>query len=77
MKEGEEYLPWMTIATLVTHNPVDITTTILFLFQMAMLESFMRVSPRKNDLGCKELDEAYMQRKTKSEAAEQLRYPKI
>ena len=60
MKEGGEYLPWMMIATLVTHNSVDIATTILFLSQMAMLESFMRILPRKNGPGCKELDEAYM-----------------
>ena len=67
----------MTIATLVTHNPVDIATTILFLSQMAMLELFIRILPKKNGPGYKELDKAYMRRKTKSEAAEQLRYPKI
>ena len=67
----------MTMATLATHNPVDIATTILFLSQMAMLESLMRISPRKDGPRCEELDETYIRRKIKSEAAEQPRYPKI
>jgi len=55
VKEDGEDLPWMTIPMLATHNPVDIATTILFLSQMAMLESLMRILTRRDGPGCKGL----------------------
>jgi len=65
VKEGGESLPWMTIATLATHNPVDIATTILLLSQMAMLGALMKILPRKVGSGCKGLGKHTFEEKSR------------